>query len=167
MHKIITVGAACLAALLASVTPSVAASGSAVITFYRVYYSTASTRTIVPQITVTNVSASDVVVTLKLWDKDGLAVDSPSFGATVVAFPNFTSCNASSTSCTLPAGKSATFSFTSIAGVNVDRYGYGTLEWSSTGNEPAAIVADGMILHTEAAGQMYTRTMVITKAQPF
>jgi hypothetical protein len=153
-------------------TPVLSANtGSAVIAHWRVFYrpSTTPAGRINGEVRLSNVSAHDIQVTLRLWDQDGNTIGSIT-GLAISAGGGLTSCNPTNNVCTLPAGKSGVFGLThTVTTVDSDVFGHGTLEWSSgTDSVSTALVADGQITYAIVGEGAFSRqSMLITRNQPF
>lgn len=159
-----------LVCLMATSLATVASAngGSAVVTYWRAYYNTTTTRTILTQVIVSNPSQRDVEVTLRLYDVNGNAIGTPGFLIPVGAGLGLTGCNGTNNVCTLAAGKTGVFTMGNTSG-NMDDQGYGILEWSSSSPDasPTALIASGSTVYIEVGGAQTRIPVVITRAQPF
>jgi hypothetical protein len=115
---------------------------------------------------VSNTSASDVQVTIRLRDYSGAWLGDPAFVPSIAA-GGFSSCNALHSSCTLQAGKTGYFNIAGPAATAFAYWGYGKIEWTASGPqvEQVSLLVDGMISYQSASG--YSRVPVRFVAAPF
>lgn len=156
--------------LIGSPAPALANTGATSFAVFRVFDASVAGHTVkgLTGLSVSNISAYDVVVTVRLYEQNGIAVGTTGFIPTITLEGGAISCNATNTSCTLPAGKTCLFTV-SAPSPGVDWFGHGAIEWTSMGTDPqtVALMANGQISVLDSVSGTYVVPMIWTKPQPF
>jgi hypothetical protein len=157
-----------VAFILSSAAEGLADSGSAGIAHF--HAKRTSVRTHQSSFFVSNVSSRDVQVTLKLYDQNGNLIGTGGFLPVITVAGALSSCNVSNTSCVLPAGTSGLFDVTPTTTVGVDWWGHGSIEWSSSVDDPqtSALMVQGFLVITPVSGgDQIQLPLVVTRPLPF
>ena len=148
------------AILWLGIAPAHAIGGSAIVPYWHKSNNT------VALVDVANVSSTTVNVSVKFYDTNGAAyTESSEGGSNFIFYGNFSGQD--------PVGNTASLSANTHGGIKIDSvgnntYGYAVITWTSSGNEPVALVASAATdIHDGYGNRVaYTRSF-IKDATPF